>query len=334
MIHRLLGSRALMSIIGTVVLALVVIVGFTVYSGPDARSLSYCALMPDSIGLHKDSKVTIRGIDVGAVTAIRGNGATVRVDFTVEEKHAPVGEVSATTVSDSIVADRDLTVFSDGAGQAWNPDTCITSTLTPQSLTTALDAVAHLSDELRGTEVGTESDLGESLRALDNALSGTGGEVNTMINTLGGALGSADVDIARIGRIIDALSSLAASANRGWTDIQAMFTRFPETFEVLDNQLFPMVVELGDALAKVLPMLNELSVLAGGSVSEDSNRRFHSCGGRRRTSTVCVVSWTWCQASRPGSGMSRTLSQGGSRSDTRHRKSRSAATRRALCAPQ
>lgn len=265
MLVRLLGSRALISIAGTVIVAVLTVAGYLLYTGPTHSMRTYCAIMPDTVGLYPQSKVTLRGIAVGAVKEITYQGDSVRVEFTVADHHRLGAELSATTVADSIVADRDLALLSENSETPWDPATCITRTLTPKSMSRALQALTDLSQQLGDSE-GQGPGIGAALRTLDHASTGTGDQINTVITTLGAALSNPDVGIARLGRIIDALSSLAASANRGWTEIGAMFTRFSATFQVLDNQLFPMVVELGDALRRVLPMLNDLSMLAGGQL--------------------------------------------------------------------
>ncbi|MBF6183639.1 MlaD family protein [Nocardia farcinica] len=275
---RLLGSRALISVGGAALAVVLVAVGYLLYTGPAERHRTYCALMPDAIGLYRDSDVTVRGIAVGTVRDIRDDGAVVRVEFTVADRYALTGEVSATTVADSIVADRDLALLSDGAQPGWDPTVCITRTLTPKSLSAALETLTRFADELRGANAG-ETGLGAALRVLDQASAGTGGQVNALTRELGSALKAPDVGMARLGRIIDALAELAAAANRGWSDIEAMFTRFSPTFQILDNQLFPMVIELGDALRTVLPMLNDLSMAGGG----------HLVGGLE--ATVPLVRW-------------------------------------------
>lgn len=258
-------GRVVAQVVG-VALAVCVIAAGVYAVAAAGQGRTYCALMPDSVGLYRDSAVTMRGIVVGSVTDIAHDGGRVRVEFEVHDDHRPVGEVSATTVSSGIVADRELAVLSGSGGAEWDPEVCIERTLTPQSLSRTLDGIAHLSDQIVAHD---GPGLGRALSGLDEATAGVSGEMNAVIHTLASALESPEEDIARTGRIIEALASLAESANRGWADVESMFTRFPETFGILDHELFPMVVELGDALAKLLPMLNELSVFSGAALATD-----------------------------------------------------------------
>src|SRR5690606_18427846 len=81
MVKRILGSQAFMSIAGALVIVLLAVVGYVIAFDPIKETRSYCAIMPDSVGLYEGNKVSMRGIDVGTVTGIRPDGAAVRVDF-------------------------------------------------------------------------------------------------------------------------------------------------------------------------------------------------------------------------------------------------------------
>ncbi|NKY61060.1 hypothetical protein HGA15_34005, partial [Nocardia flavorosea] len=75
--------------------------------------------------------------------------------------------------------------------------------------------------------------------------------------------------------------------NRGWTDIESMLTRFPATFEVLDNQLFPMVAAppcgaltlsrggllAGSAVAALAAVAVVLGILLFGARGEPARER-------------------------------------------------------------
>ena len=67
MLHKLLGSRAFMSIAGTVAVVAVAVVGYLVAFQPLKATTAYCAIMPDSVGLYPGNQVTMRGITVGNV---------------------------------------------------------------------------------------------------------------------------------------------------------------------------------------------------------------------------------------------------------------------------
>ncbi|MCU1646251.1 MAG: mce2D [Nocardia sp.] len=265
---RMLGSRAFMSVAGVVVLVAVTLFGYLIAFDPIAKTRGYCAIMPDGVGLYAGNHVTLRGIPVGTVTRIEPQGQAVRVDFTVAAAHPLRGMVSATTVSGTLVADRNLAVLSDGkAADGWNPDQCITRTLTPKSMTQTLNALAKLSGELTGGTDATQQDqVRDGIAALDTATAGAGPKFNRLIKDLGTALSTPDAAIGHIGALVDTLNSLSASVSGGWGDIKTMLTRFASVLSQLNDQVLGPAAQLIAGLATDLPMLNEVTTTLGGAI--------------------------------------------------------------------
>src|ERR1700756_2977785 len=107
MLVRILGSRGVMS---AAVVLVVLLIGVVVVrlSHPSPAMRSYCAEMPDAIGLYKGSAVTIMGAPVGRVSDIQPDGGSARVRFTVPAARRLPPDVGAVTVSDTVIADRKL----------------------------------------------------------------------------------------------------------------------------------------------------------------------------------------------------------------------------------
>ncbi|MBJ8339070.1 MCE family protein [Antrihabitans sp. YC3-6] len=268
MLNKMLGARAFMSVAGVVVIALVTTVAYFVIMKPTKEMTSYCAVMADSIGLYPGNHVTMRGMPVGTVTATTPQGPTVRVEFDVDAKFPLPADVSATTMSDTLVADRDLAVLGMGTTtENWDSGICITKTLTPKSLTETLDSLAKLFSETLGSEAGSaRTVLGDGISALDNATVGSGPQLNDIINKLGSALKSPDAAIGRIGSLIDALSSLASSIALGWSDIKSMMIRFTPVIDQVNNELFVEVPPIVDGFQQLLPMLNDITTIFGDPI--------------------------------------------------------------------
>ncbi|MEU6559855.1 MlaD family protein [Nocardia nova] len=264
MLLRMLGARAFMSLSCLAGVVLLLLGAYLVVGKPLHRSRSYCAMMPDSIGLYTGSDVTMRGIRVGTVDSVQPEGTAVRVGFTVDADHLLPADVAATTLADTLVADRELAVLGTGTdGGQWDSSRCVTKTLTPKSMTETLDALADLSDQLRGAAGARQHAVGDSLRALNAATAGTGPQVDALIGKFAVALRSPDAAIGHVGAIIDGLSSLSASAAGGWSDIESMLTRFTPMLDFLDDRLFPLSIQLVDGLSRLLPMLNDVTSLFG-----------------------------------------------------------------------
>ncbi|MEV6275396.1 MlaD family protein [Nocardia sp. NPDC051832] len=267
MLNRVLGSQAFMSIAGAVVIGVLAIAGYFVAFDPLHKTQSYCAIMPDSIGLYPGNQVTMRGITVGTVTAVRNQGAAVRVDFEVDADHPVRADAGATTVSDTVVADRELAVLALGKDtQRWDGGQCITKTLTPKSLTQTLTALAQLSDQIVGPDPAQPNSIADGLSSLDRATAGTGPQINELIKKLGSALKTPDADIANLAGIFDAFASVSVKVQQHWGDLQTMLTRLGPALHQANTELLGPGTDLFDGLRQLLPMLNDITTMFGGQI--------------------------------------------------------------------
>ncbi|MDO3650665.1 MlaD family protein [Nocardia mangyaensis] len=267
MLHRLVGSRAFLSILGVAVVCLLLAAAGTVYLRPFEKRIDYCATMPDAVGLYVGNDVTLRGIKVGSVTDISNEAGAVRVRFALDAQHPLRGEVTAVTVSDTLVADRRLAVHS-GTGPDWNPDECITETATPKSITQTLDALAELADQLDGGDDPTQRGrIGAAIEAFDTATSGLGPQLNDTITQLAAAMRNPDTTVARIGSLIDSLSILARSVAEGWGDLRVMLDGLAPVLELVNN-VWDQVVTIVDSIVVLLPLLNDITTKYGGPIMD------------------------------------------------------------------
>ncbi|MFD4429059.1 MlaD family protein [Nocardia sp. NPDC058497] len=267
MLRRLVSSRGFVSVVATVAVSVVAVAAYLLVLRPPVATRTYCAVLPDTIGLYVGNHVTLRGMTVGEVTAIDPRGATVRVDFAVDERHPVPADAAAVTVSDTIVADRELAVLPGGdPARQRDENGCITRTLTPKSMTQTLDAVAGLARQTLGPESGTRDALRRGLAALDSATAGTGPEINAGITDLAALLDSPDASIAHLGGIIESLAAISGSVADRWGDIRLMLTRLATVLDQVNNQLFSRTVEIIDGFQRVLPMLNEITSMFGDPI--------------------------------------------------------------------
>ncbi|UGT53848.1 MlaD family protein [Nocardia asteroides] len=263
MLKRLLGSQAFMSIAGVAVLVALVIGGYFVAFDPLKKTESYCALMPDAIGLYPGNHVTMRGIDVGEVTAVRNEGPKVRVEFEVDAEYPVYADASATTVAYSVAADRNLAVLASGANTERLSGGCITKTLTPKSITETLTALASLSEQLSGAEAGQPSALVDGLASLDRATVGTGPTINELVHKLGSAMNQPDADIGHLAGLFDAFASVSNRVAANWGDLQTMLVRLAPLLNQASDDLLGPATSLFDGLRELLPMLNDFTTILG-----------------------------------------------------------------------
>lgn len=230
---------------------------------------SYCALMPDSIGLFESSDVTMLGLRIGRVTHVEPRNDGARVTFEIPKSQRLSADAGATTLSDTLVADRKLALIGTApdTGPAWNPERCITRTLTPKSLTATLNALAGLADQLNGGDHPDQPYLiKDGIATLDNATAGRGPQINDIISKLGAALNSPDAAIGHLGALIDALADLANSAANGWGDVKDMLTRLTSALQQANDQVVPPIVDVVEGLRDVLPEADRAIIMLGSPV--------------------------------------------------------------------
>ncbi|MEV6561322.1 MlaD family protein [Nocardia sp. NPDC051756] len=269
MLHKVLGSRAFMSVSGAVVAIALVVVGYFIVFDPLKKTESYCAIMPDTVGLYVGNQVTMRGIPVGTVTSIAPQGKAVKVEFAVEADKPVYADAGATTLANSIVAARELAVVSTGKNTArWNSAQCITKTMTPKSVTETLNAVAQLSAEISGPDSKTPDALANGLSQLNAATAGTGPQINEIIKQLSGAMASPDADIGHLVGVFDAFSSVGKKVEEHWGDIESMFTRLAPVLVTARADLLVPGADVIDGLAQLLPVLNDLTTAFGDPIMQ------------------------------------------------------------------
>ncbi|RJO79453.1 MCE family protein [Nocardia panacis] len=267
MLKRMLGSQAFMSLAGAAVIVALAVAGYFVVFDPWKKTQAYCAMMSDSIGLYPGNQVTMRGIPVGSVTSVRNQGREVRVDFEVDAKYRVYADAGATTVSDTVVADRSLAVLSSGKERkTWDGAECITNTLTPKSLTETLTALSQLADQLNGSGAAEDNSLAKGLNSLDRATVGTGPQINALIQKLGSALNQPDADIGHLAGIFDTFSEVSKKVTAHWGDLQSMLVRMGPALNQASTELLGPGAELFDALRQVLPVLNDLTTMFGDTI--------------------------------------------------------------------
>ncbi|MBB5912668.1 virulence factor Mce-like protein [Nocardia transvalensis] len=267
MLHTALGSRVTMSVAGALALVAVAVLGYITVADPLRRTESYCALMPDSVGLYAGNHVTMRGVPVGTVTGIHPAGDKVRVDFAVDADHPVLTDASATTLSRNVTTDRDLAVLNSGTVlDRWDPRQCITRTLTPKSLTETLHAVAGLSKQLLGTEPRQDDAIGRLVTQLNSATAGTGPQLNALIGKIGSALDHPDAAIGRLSAIIDSLAALSDSVSTHWGTIDSMVRGLESILHQVNDELFSETTTIIDDFRRVLPMLNDITTMFGDPI--------------------------------------------------------------------
>ncbi|AWG50377.1 MCE family protein [Mycobacteroides abscessus] len=257
MLRRILASRGFISVAGVVLIVFIGTAGLVVHQRLEKR-IAYCAVMPDAIGLYPGNDVLVRGVKVGTVTGIQPEGIGVRVDFDVDATHPLRGKVIATTVSDTIVADRHLAVQSS-QGERWDANRCITEAVTPKSLTQMMNAVTKVAADLQAsTDPAQRHAIERALAGVDRATAGTGAQFNDNLMQLAASLRAPGTTSAHIGTLIDSITRLSQSVANGWGNLREMLTGFAPILQLV-NEIWKQVVAAVESLTKILPWFNDIT---------------------------------------------------------------------------
>ncbi|MGW0037007.1 MlaD family protein [Gordonia sp. NPDC003376] len=220
---------------------------------------TYCAVLPDAIGLYTGNPVTQMGVRVGRIGAIDPGDDGVTVSFTVDaDRPLPAG-VSAVTRSKSVLADRSLELVGNyRGGKELEPSGCIPIERghTPQSISQITGSIADLVDQL--APAGDTRSIEGSITAMSDALAGTGPRIATLMSTAASAARSPDQTIADIGTIITASAPLTTDALAHWGDIASIITKLPEATDVAARVLWPGTVHMIYGMQPVLQLISDI----------------------------------------------------------------------------
>ena len=178
---------------------------------------SYCAIMPDAVGLYVDNPVTQMGYPIGKVAAVTPSATDVRVDFSVDDGRRLPPDVKAIIRSTSILADRSLELVGNyDAGAQLPAGGCIAlkNSTTPKSLSEVIGSATTFVNSINPSG---SSNVGDVVRSLDEATRNTGPRINQLLTTSAQVLDSPDRAIGDLGSIVTNLSELTSTL----TDVRA-----------------------------------------------------------------------------------------------------------------
>ncbi|MFF0501450.1 MlaD family protein [Nocardia aobensis] len=220
----------------------------------NARSRSLCAYFDTTYGLYTDAAVTVRGIAVGKVRAVRPDGGRVRVEMTIDERRLPA-DVRAAVINSSILTDRrvELVGATYHAGPELTAAQCISQdhTTVPLSASDALDSFAKLARQLTTPDATGIPPLQAMLAGADRETAGLGPTLNAGLRDLATLMSAPDTFMNELGQLIDTSAELSAFVTGEWDDIRTTLTTFGPGLELIEHllELTKVVVgKLGDAV--------------------------------------------------------------------------------------
>lgn len=254
MLRKIVGAKLLVSVLS---IALVVGIGVTALTlaRSEGDTVTYCAQLRDGVGVFEGNPVTRRGVSVGSITRLdtRIDG-TARVTFTVDSTQRIPADVKASTISQSVLAVRQLALIGDAtAGPTLAAGQCIAldHTNTPLSVSKSLASMSALAKQLTvGGGPEQTAVVLKSISVADRELAGVGPVINALIKQLAvpakTPMSGALVDMATT---IDNMSALSSGLASNWPMLRSMVASLNAA---LPNAVVPTIVNLG-SLIGVLP---------------------------------------------------------------------------------
>jgi phospholipid/cholesterol/gamma-HCH transport system substrate-binding protein len=205
-------------------------------SSSKTQEASYCAIMPDSVGLYVNNPVTHLGYPIGKVSAITPSAQSVRVDFNIDGGQLIPADAKAVTRSTSILADRALELVGDyAAGPHLSAGGCIplNRSLTPKSLS---EVIGSSTNFINSINPAGSHNVGQMVTGIDQAVRNQGPNANKLLTTASSVLDSPDQAIGDLGSI---------SANL--TQLTTMLVKINPTLKgVFDDAATSVGREVGD----------------------------------------------------------------------------------------
>jgi phospholipid/cholesterol/gamma-HCH transport system substrate-binding protein len=177
------------------------------------KKIKITALMGDSAGLFVGNDVGILGVTVGKVTAIKPDGANVRVTMEVDADQAVPADAGAVVVARSVATDRyvELTpVYHSGARMKDGAVIAQPRTRTPVDFDDVLGALNTFATGIAGT-AGNKDAIKNILKAGSSALAGKGETFNRAVTALGGAVDSISDQRGNITSTVKSLDNLTGT---------------------------------------------------------------------------------------------------------------------------
>jgi phospholipid/cholesterol/gamma-HCH transport system substrate-binding protein len=241
------------------------------------EAASYCAMMPDSVGLYVNNPVTHLGYPIGKVAVITPTVQSVRVDFIVDGGQSIPADAKAVTRSTSILADRALELVGDYTkGPHLSAGSCIplNRSLTPKSLS---EVIGSSTNFINSINPAGSHNVGQMVADIDRAIHNQGPNANKLLTTTSSVLDSPDQAIGDLGSITNNLRQLTTmlvdlqprlkgvfddGANSVAHEVNESFKGSDDAFEGLlpifdaaagiERELGPTIQQLLDAISVVI----------------------------------------------------------------------------------
>ncbi|ORL16016.1 MlaD family protein [Prescottella equi] len=230
------------------------------------KGTTYCAEMPDSVGLYVGNPVTQMGFEVGTVDSIVERGDRVEVTFATSVDRAFPADVQAVTRSKSILADRSLELVGNlTSGPALEPGTCIPlqHSHTPRTISEIVGSAADFLGEL--SPEGSKATVAGAVAGLAEALRGEGDNARELVENAAAAMEDPDRTVADLGTAVSAMAPLTEQTLADWGAITSLATQLPD-IATAGIDLFPGTIDVCVGIGWLVATLYDVQTRYGGEI--------------------------------------------------------------------
>ena len=251
-------------VVALAVTAVLVAVGaFVVIPRLTHRQMAVTAEFEDAVGLYTGNAVSVLGIQVGKVTSIVAKDSYVEVKLAIDEGVDIPADVSAVTVSTSLMTDRhvELTPPYRGGAKLKNGDVLgLGRTRTPVEFDRTLAMLDKLGKALHGDANG-HGPLGDLVNLGAEITSATGPNIKTTLDKLSQALRVGADKGAHSKKNIQAIITSLAELTQAATDNDDAIRQFGSNLRQLSDILADEDLGSGSTGAKANQILAEAARL-------------------------------------------------------------------------
>ena len=222
--------------------------------------ISVTAYFSKAIGLFKDSRVRVLGVDVGRVTSVHPEGQQVKVTMKIDPHRKIPESVHAVIVPISLIADRyiQLTpVYTSGPVLHSGSVIGVDRTSIPAELDDLLAQLKKLLDAVQSGKPGTPASIGAAIFNLAAALQGTGTDLSQTLSGAGALSGAISDNAPAIEATVTHLANLLDALGQRRDEITSLNTRLALALGAIADER----TTLGSALGNIATLTEQLGSL-------------------------------------------------------------------------
>ncbi len=257
-------------IIPVLIVALLAVAAFTMFSGDERKTLT--ASFPRTVAIYEGSDVRILGVSVGEVTSVVPAGTEVKVEIAYDAKISLPADAQALIVSPSVVGDRfvQLTPVHTGGEKLKDGAKLTTSqTSVPLELDEIYGSIDDLVVALGPDGANSEGALSELLQVGADNFEGQGEAFNQTLKDLGRFTGTLENNKDELFGTAEELQRFVSALEENDDVVRDFSESIASVSSMLAgerDELASSLANLGNALVQVKDFVKDNEELLGTNI--------------------------------------------------------------------